>query len=97
MQWLNLHAWFHLTSTAAPYNLLVFLTFHRLRILKRAAEHRAASPWIPGMPYVHALDSAAAEAGEGAPSATSADATATAAATAAGPSEDDAAALLKTG
>ena len=100
MQWLNLHAWFHLTSTAAPYNLLVFLTFHRLRILKRAAEHRAASPWLPGMLYVHTLDSAAAEAGEGPLATTTTGATTTTAAitpAAAGPSDDDAAALLKTG
>ena len=32
VQYLHLHAWFHLTGTVAPYNLLVFLTFHRLQV-----------------------------------------------------------------
>lgn len=48
---------FHLTSTVAPYNLLVFLTFHRLRVLRRAAEHRFSTlAGVPVVVYVHALD-----------------------------------------
>jgi dihydroceramidase len=53
LQWLNLHAFFHLTSTIAPYNLLVFLTFHRMRILRRHAEHRFDGGLVI---YIHTLD-----------------------------------------
>lgn len=41
----------------APYNLLVFLTFHRLRVLRIRAEHRFSSlAGVPVVIYVHALD-----------------------------------------
>lgn len=51
-QALNLHAWFHIVTTASPYCFLVFMTFHRCRVLGRRAEHRFGM----GFPYIHVLE-----------------------------------------
>mmetsp|Transcript_31039 Transcript_31039/g.58430 ORF Transcript_31039/g.58430 Transcript_31039/m.58430 type:complete len:172 (+) Transcript_31039:153-668(+) len=40
VQHFNMHALFHLCATIAPYNLLVFLIFHRMQVLRRQATHK---------------------------------------------------------
>eukprot|EP00927_Polykrikos_kofoidii_P080167 TRINITY_DN77058_c0_g1_i1.p1 TRINITY_DN77058_c0_g1~~TRINITY_DN77058_c0_g1_i1.p1 ORF type:complete len:290 (-),score=15.99 TRINITY_DN77058_c0_g1_i1:78-947(-) len=50
MQYLQLHAWFHLLSAVAPYNFIIFITFHRLRVLRRRPEHRLDAHIVV---YVH--------------------------------------------
>lgn len=53
VQYLHLHAVFHLLSAIAPYNLLVFLTFHRLRVMRREARHKVD---VGCVVYVHVVD-----------------------------------------
>jgi hypothetical protein len=54
MMYLNLHACFHVLSSLAPYNLICFLIFHRINVLKkRKAEHRVDLGFLV---YVHVGD-----------------------------------------
>ncbi|CAE8665005.1 unnamed protein product [Polarella glacialis] len=55
-QVLNLHAVFHIVTTMSPYSYIVFMTYHRMVVLKREAEHRIGI----GLPYVHACPSKSA-------------------------------------
>jgi len=54
-QTLNLHAWFHLITTASPYSVVVFMTYDRCRERQRRAEHRLGSL---GLAYVHVFKDA---------------------------------------
>jgi len=44
---LNLHAWFHITSSIGPYTWIMFATYHRLLVLQQYPTLSYSTLWLP--------------------------------------------------